>query len=139
MLAAVDLSPVTGLLIGAVLVVASAWYWHRLGNDQIEASRRAIRRASLILGVLAIFALVRAASFVDSEVSPQSYIVAWLSALGLVFLVVLLIAIDMFNSFRLHHRELQRETLETAQRLKTELEARAARKALPDEGPGGTE
>ena len=61
----------------------------------------------------------------DSEVSPEGYIVAWLSALGLVFLVVVLIAVDMFNSLRIHQRDLQRETIETARRLKAELEARA--------------
>ena len=122
-LAAIDLSPVLALPIGALLVVLSAWYWQRLGNEQVDSFRRAIRRASLVLGVLAIFALVRAASFVDSEVSARSYIVAWLSALGLLFLVVMLVVADMLNSIRLHRRELELETLETAQRLKAELEA----------------
>ena len=125
MLAAVDMPPVAGILIGFVLVIASAWYWHRLGNDGVESSRRAIRRGSLILGVLAIFALVRAASFVDSEVSPEGYVIAWLSALGLIFLVVVLIAIDMFNSLRIHVRDVQRETFETARRLQADLEARS--------------
>lgn len=138
MVAAVDLSPVVGLPIGAILVLLSVWYWQRLGREHVEPSRCAIRRASLILGVLSIFALIRAASFVDSEVSPRAYVVAWLSALGLVFLVVLLVAVDMVNSFRLHRKDLERDTLETASHLKADLEALSgggSPSAVESEGP----
>ena len=121
-LAALDMSPVLGVSIGVLLALASAWYWHQLGREDVEQTTRALRRASLVLGLLAVFALVRAACFVDSEVSPSAYVTAWLTAFGLMFLVVVLVAVDVFNSFRIHRNYVEREALETAARLKSHLQ-----------------
>ena len=130
MLTAIDVEPAVSLLIGVVLVLLAAWYWQRLGRDEVDRSTRAIRRGSLVLCVLAIFALVRAASFIDSEVNPRVYMIAWLSALGLIFLVVMVMAVDILNSFRLHRRALQEDALETAARLGAELEKLAKQDAV---------
>ena len=120
-LAAIDMSPVLGVSLGLVLALASAWYWHHLGHEGVERSTRALRRCSLVLAVLAVFALVRAACFVDSEVNPSAYISAWLIGLTLMFLVVLVVGVDVFNSFRMHRIYVEREALETAARLKAQL------------------
>lgn len=120
-LAAIDMSPSIGVTIGVVLALASGWYWHHLGREHVERSTRALRRASLVLGLFTVFALVRAACFIDSEVNPSGYITAWLTALGLLFLVVLVIACDVINNFRLHRVYLEQEAMETASRLSVEL------------------
>ncbi len=119
--AAIDVPVPAGLLAAGVLILLSVWYWHRLGSETFVASTRALRRGTLILAVLAIFALLRASSFVDSEVSPGGYVVAWLSALGLMFLTVLVLAVDVINSFRIHRREFMMDALAAGERLKAEI------------------
>ena len=118
---AIDVSVPAGLLIASSLFLLSVWYWHRLGGEQFDVSTRALRRGTLIFAVLAIFALLRAASFVDSEVSPRGYVIAWLSALGLMFLTVLLLAVDVLNSLRVHHRAIFRDTLQTTSKLREQI------------------
>lgn len=120
-ISAIDVPVPAGLLMAGGLFLVSVWYWHRLGGEQFEVSTRALRRGTLIFAVLSIFALLRAASFVDSEVSPSGYIIAWLSALGLMFLTVLLLGVDIINSLRVHHRVFFRDTLQTATQSATRL------------------
>jgi len=118
---AIDVPVPTGLLIASSLFLLSVWYWHRLGGEQFDVSTRALRRGTLIFAVLAIFALLRAASFVDSEVSPRGYVIAWLSALGLMSLTVLLLVVDVVNSLRVHHRAIFRDTLGTTDKLREQI------------------
>ena len=121
--AAVDVPLQIGLPLSGFLLLLSIWYWQRLAGEQFADSTRNLRRGTLVLGVLATFALVRAASFVDSEVAPSSYVIAWLSALGLIFLMLLLLAVDVVNSLRLHRREFLQESLEASVRLRADIEA----------------
>jgi hypothetical protein len=125
---AIDVPVPAGLLIASSLFLLSVWYWHRLGGEQFDVSTRALRRGTLIFAVLAIFALLRAASFVDSEVSPRGYVIAWLSALGLMSLTVLLLVVDVVNSLRVHHRAIFRDTLGTTDKLREQI-ANAEKKA----------
>ena len=118
---AIDVPVPTGLLIASSLFLLSVWYWHRLGGEQFDVSTRALRRGTLIFAVLAIFALLRSASFVDSEVSPRGYVIAWLSALGLMSLTVLLLAVDVINSLRVHHRAIFRVSLQTTNKLREQI------------------
>lgn len=127
--AAVDVPLPIGLPVSGFLLLLAVWYWQRLGGGQFAASTRNLRRGTLVFGVLATFALVRAASFVDSEVSPGAYVIAWLSALGLMFLMLVLLAVDVFNSIRIHRRELMRDALETSLRLQSDIAAHKAANA----------
>jgi hypothetical protein len=120
-IAAIDMPVPAGLLIAGFLILLSAWYWQRLGGEQFLPSTRALRRGTLVLGVLAIFALLRGACFVDSEVAPREYVMTWLSVLGLIFLTVLMLVVDIVNSFRIHRREFMAEALASANRLKAEI------------------
>ena len=70
---------------------------------------------------LAVVALVRAASFIDYEAQPALYIQAWLAAVALVFLVVVFVAFDVFNSFRIQRRLLEDEALDNASKLSSQL------------------
>ena len=137
-LCAIDVPIPAGLLVAGSLLLLSVWYWHRLGGEDFDVTTRALRRGTLILAVLSIFALLRAASFVDSEVSPRSYVIAWLSALGLMFLTVLLLAVDILNSFRVHHRIVFRDTTSTAAQLGEQLSTATRESGEPDELEGTT-
>ena len=119
--AQIDRSPFLSIGLGGLLLLTCAWYWQRLGRREIEASRRGIRRASLVLAALAIFALVRAASFVDSEISPADYVTSWLAAIGLIFLFVLLVGLDLINSFLIYRRMLLQDALLAAQEIQSNL------------------
>ena len=114
----IDMAPVSSVLIGSALLFCCIWYWHRLGRPDVEPSRRAIRRASLVLAALSIFALVRAASFVDSEIDPGNYVTSWLAAIGLIFLFLLLVAVDLVNSLLLYRRMLMEDALAAARDLR---------------------
>ena len=134
MIASVDMPPFLSIGIGIVLVASCVWYWHRLGAIEVLPSTRGLRRSSLVFAVLAVVALIRAASFIDYESHPAKYIEAWLSSVALVFLVVLFVAFDVFNSFRIQRRELEHQAVETATRLNSQLKDLVGRSDRDDGG-----
>ena len=120
-LSQIDMPPILSVSIGCLLLFSCIWYWQRLGRADVEPSRRAIRRASLVLAALAVFALVRAASFVDSEIHPGNYVTSWLAAFGLIFLFILLVAVDLVNSLLIYRRMLLQEAITAAQDLQFKI------------------
>ena len=121
MIATLDMSPFLSVGLGAGLVASCVWYWHQLGGLEVRPSTRGLRRSSLVFSVLAVVALVRAASFIDYEAQPALYIQSWLAAVALVFLVVVFVAFDVFNSFRIQRRLLEDEALDNASKLSSQL------------------
>ena len=121
MIGTLDMSPFLSVGLGAMMVASCVWYWHQLGSLEVRPSTRGLRRSSLVFSVLAVVALVRAASFIDYEAQPALYIQAWLAAVALVFLVVVFVAFDVFNSFRIQRRELENEALDNASKLSSQL------------------
>ena len=119
MIAEIDMSPFASVGLGGLLLCLCGWYWQHLGKLGTAPSRRAIRRGSLVLAVLAIFAMVHAASFVDAEVDPANYVNSWLAAIGLLFLFMLLVGVDLLNSFLIYRRLLARDMLLDAQRIQS--------------------
>ncbi|MCP3902579.1 MAG: hypothetical protein GY715_03000 [Planctomycetes bacterium] len=82
-------------LPGALLVVVVvAWYWWRLGRVSVPRSRRLIRRASIVLVLLLLPALVRGLSYLDAEIDGRAFVVAWSVATILVLLILLVACID---------------------------------------------
>ena len=136
-MASLDMSPPLSVGIGALLVMSCVWYWHQLGGLHVRPSTRGLRRSSLVFSVLAVVELVRAASFIDYESHPALYIEAWLAAVALVFLVVVFVACDVFNSFRIQRRELEDEAIENASRLSSQLKDVINRSGRDDGGPDG--
>ena len=136
-MASVDMSPPLSVGIGVLLVMSCVWYWHQLGGLEVRPSTRGLRRSSLVFSVLAVVALVRAASFIDYESHPALYIEAWLAAVALVFLVVVFVACDVFNSFRIQRRELEDEAIENATRLSSQLKDVIKRSGRDEGGSDG--
>ena len=115
MIAAIDMSPYASIGIGGLLIGLCAWYWQHLGKVGTSPARRSI-------AVLAVFALVRAASFVDSEVHPANYVNSWLAAIGLLFLFMVLIGVDLFNSFLVYRRLLAHDMILDARTLQSHVD-----------------
>ena len=136
-MASLDMSPPLSVGIGVLLVMSCVWYWHQLGGLEVRPSTRGLRRSSLVFSVLAVVALVRAASFIDYESHPALYIEAWLAAVALVFLVVVFVACDVFNSFRIQRKELEDEAIENATRLSSQLKDVIKRSGRDEGGPDG--
>jgi len=122
MIAAIDMSPYTSIGLGGLLIGLCAWYWQHLGKVHTSPARRSIRRGSLVIAVLAIFALVRAASFVDAEVDPANYVNSWLAAIGLLFLFMVLIGADLLNSFLLYRRLLAHDMILDVRTLRSHVD-----------------
>ena len=136
-MASLDMSPPLSVGIGVLLVMSCVWYWHQLGGVEVRPSTRGLRRSSLVFSVLAVVALVRAASFIDYESHPALYIEAWLAAVALVFLVVVFVACDVFNSFRIQRKELEHEAIENATKLSSQLKDVINRSGRDEGGSDG--
>ncbi|HMN94917.1 MAG TPA: hypothetical protein PKC43_00735 [Phycisphaerales bacterium] len=123
LLAAVHAPPaitVPGALIGGA---ALGWLWWWQGRDGVPASRRRLRRISIVGMLILLPMLVAGASFVDPDLEPRRYAETWTVAVGLLAIVVLLAVVDAFNTFRLHAKE-QLDASRTMAREMAELAAR---------------
>ncbi|MCA9285572.1 MAG: hypothetical protein KDA22_10170 [Phycisphaerales bacterium] len=118
-LAAVHLPPLLTLPVAALVVVWALWYWTRLGRSDTPRSRRWVRRASILVVLAGMPALVRGTSFVDPRIAPRAYAEAWTVAIAALFLLVVVAVLDAGNSVRMHVRAratLMREELLRPQR-----------------------
>ena len=111
------------LVIGASVLS----YWQRLGQTGVPESRRRIRRASIVLMLVALPVFVRALSFVDPDVHPTDYVVTWLLALVLIGLVLVTAGIDVVDTLRLHVRS--RHDADDSKRIREAILKQAARRS----------
>lgn len=102
MLAAVHLHPaVTGPLALAVVGLL-AWYWRRLARPDVPATRRRIRRTSIIIMVPTLVALSLGLSAFDGLVQREAYLLSWSAALLLTMVLICTALLDALNNLRLH-------------------------------------
>jgi len=88
-------------LLGVLLVM----YWLALGRDDVPSSRRRIRRMSVALMLISLPVFAKAMSFVDRDIDPRGYVLAWTAALGFVIVIVVTAFVDMVNNIRLYRIE----------------------------------
>ena len=105
LMAAVHLSPWLTVPVALVVVVWALAYWTMLGDAEVPASRRWIRRFSLVIMLIGLPALVRASSFVDPHVDRMAYAQTWTVAIGALFLLIAVAVLDAINSVRLFAAE----------------------------------
>lgn len=125
-LAAVHVSPMVAAPLGVVVGLALGWLWWWQGREDVPRSRRLIRRASLLLGLVLVPMLVSGLSFVDPSVDPRRYAQTWTLVLVVLALVVATAVIDALNSFRVHALEQRAEASRAADGL---VQSVAQRKA----------
>jgi len=114
MIAAAHLPAALTIAIAVAVAVLILWYWKCLGADDVPESRRRIRRASMVVILIALPILVRALSFVDYKTQQGQYVVCWLLVLFCISLVLLAAAIDVFDILRLSRLERRRSFLDTS-------------------------
>ena len=134
MILAVHLSPAVTILPAIGLAVWIMWYWKRLDDPKVDAKRRRIRRASILVMFVALIPFVRALSFVDHQTDPSGYVTSWLLVAFALGLIVLTAILDTLNTVRMHHEE----QIDDAAKASYELRnlARHARKRKALKGPG---
>lgn len=120
------------------VVIAGHMLAMRAARDRIPPSRMRIRMASGVIMLILVPVLAYGFGVADAT-DPRGFVLAWLAAMGLLAMVVLLALIDMGNNMRLA-REAGRELAREAARLKAELHAeleKMERNADSGEGGGG--
>ena len=105
-LAAIHVTPTVTIPVAVVLAVAMIVYLRRLAAADVPRWRRALRQSSMVLGLLMLPLLVEGFSLIDPDVTPRPYALVWLASGFLLFVIVLLTAIDMRLSWSMHQREL---------------------------------
>jgi hypothetical protein len=111
MIAAVHLDPRITMPIAILVAAGLMWFWFRLGRPEVPASRRRVRRLSVLFMLLSLPAFVRGLSFLDRKVPADQgdYLLAWSIGLLLALAVFLTACVDILVSMRLHRREYEKE------------------------------
>ena len=115
-LAQVRFSPLPTWLtvpIAVIALVMVLWHMHAVLNAEMPASRKRIRLASGCVFMLLIPCSVAAFSLV-TPAYERSFILVWIFETGLLFIVIMLAAADLFNTHRLrreHRENLRKEIL----------------------------
>lgn len=104
--AAIHVAPAVTIPVAVVLAVAMIVYLRRLAAADVPRWRRALRQSSMVLGLLMLPLLVEGFSLIDPDVTPRPYALVWLASGFLLFVIVVLTAIDMRLSWSMHQREL---------------------------------
>lgn len=130
MILAIHLHPGLTLPVAGVLFAWMTWYWLRLGGECVPASRRKIRRISLVLMLAALPMFVRVLSF-EGRMSPREYVVTWSMALLLMVLIIVVAGLDAMNNMRLLQRQANQEMADSARDLVKALQARRGGLAVP--------
>ncbi len=104
--AAIHVVPAITIPVAAVLAVAMIVYLRRLAATEVPRWRRALRQSSMVLGLLMLPLLVEGFSLIDPDITPRPYALVWLASGFLLFVIVVLTAIDMRLSWSMHQREL---------------------------------
>ncbi|MEM7228713.1 MAG: hypothetical protein AAF432_07855 [Planctomycetota bacterium] len=104
-LAEIHLSPsvtVPTLIVVGLMLAMYAW---SLGHPAVPESRRHIRRLSVMLMIISLPVFAKGLSFVDGDVDPRGYAIAWTVAIGFIIVVVITAFVDMVNNLRLYRIE----------------------------------
>lgn len=104
--AAIHVAPAITISVAVVLAVAMIAYLRRLAAADVPRWRRALRQSTMVLGLLMLPLLVEGFSLIDPDVTPRPYALVWLASGFLLFVIVVLTAIDMRLSWSMHQREL---------------------------------
>jgi hypothetical protein len=127
MIAAVHLSLRMTVPIALLIVVGLAWYWTALAEDEVPASRRRVRRLSMVLMLASLPAFVLGLSVFDPAVDQIAYVIAWLVAIALVFLVFLSALLDVAVSMRIQRERYERDMRQAAAELREAMETQRER------------
>ena len=134
MILTVHLPPALTIPPAIGLAIWIMWYWKRLDDPKVDAKRRRIRRASIVVMFVSLIPFVRALSFVNHQTDPSSYLISWFLVLFAIGLIVVTAILDSFNTVRLHHVEQIDEAAQASYQLRNQAKDARKRKALKGSG-----
>ncbi|MCH8822056.1 MAG: hypothetical protein IH984_00985 [Planctomycetes bacterium] len=114
MIVAALLSWVLTVPTSAVIAVAILWYWVALDKPDVPASRRRIRRASMIVLLVSLPVFVRALSFISHQSNPSQFVIIWSMLLLLLLLLVITAIADVVNTMKIHQEQQLQEMAKAA-------------------------
>lgn len=106
--------PATSVPAAIALAALLLWYFRRLGRKDVPATRRRLRRASIVFALVGIVPLVRVLSFVHPHADRVGWALMWSAVLLALLGWALLAVIDVILVARSGMREyaaLEREFL----------------------------
>jgi uncharacterized membrane protein YedE/YeeE len=130
MIAAAHFPAALTIPVAVAVALLILWYWRRLGAAGVPVSRRRIRRASMVVILVALPIFVVALSFVDYETQQRRYVISWLLVLFCIGLVLLTAAIDVFDILRLGRQERRRNFLDTSAAAASAREGRRGQEGV---------
>lgn len=110
--------------VAIVIGIGMVRYWPHLGRAEVPASRRRIRRVSVVFMLVSLPMFVRGLSVLDSKLQPREYLMTWMMAMLLVGLVTITAMIDAANNLRIHRRMYRQALEEPAEELSREVKPR---------------
>ena len=123
LLAAVEAPAIITLPIFGLMGLIGAWYWRRLGRGLVLPIRRRIRRAGLLIAGMTASMALAALSFIDPEVAPIAYLLAWMVVLLLVLSAVLVAMADVLVTIQIHRKSSERRMLRDARTIRRAMGA----------------
>jgi cytochrome bd-type quinol oxidase subunit 2 len=131
-IAAVHVHPAITSVLALLVAAVLGWYWHRMGDEHVPASRRRIRRISILCMLISLPMFIAALSLLDPAIHNQkrTYALAWTFALGMLLIIIITAVLDMMNNLRLHNTEQRRAALDSILKHITENRPQA-----PDDDP----
>lgn len=119
MIAVVHLHPTLTVPPAIAGVLLTIWYWRRLGMADVPASRRAIRRISMIMMLGCMLLVPIGLSYADGDLrpSPTWYVTTWFAVFAFLTLLVLTAIADFFNNLRLRRYEVEDHHVHVAAEL----------------------
>lgn len=100
--------------IAIVFGIAILWYWIALDKPDVPASRRRIRRASMIVLLVSLPVFVRVLSFISHQSNPSQFVIIWSMLLLLVLLLVITAIADVVNTMKIHREQQLQEMAKAA-------------------------
>lgn len=91
--------------MASVLAFAILWYWIALDKSNVPASRRRIRRASMVVLLVSLPVFVRALSFISHQSNPSQFVIIWSMLLVLLLLLVITAIADVVNTMNIHREQ----------------------------------
>jgi len=135
MIGAVLVELIWTLPLALVVAAVASWYFIRLGGDDVPASRRRVRRLSLVAVMVTIPLLVWVLSVVDPELHPGRFIALWSVVFVMILIVVALALLDMVNNIRLHHETVRADLHDAAAELAEAMRRHRAQQKREHEDP----
>lgn len=114
MIIAVQLPWALTITIAGVVAIAILWYWVALDKPNVPASRRRIRRTSMVVMLVSLPVFVQSLSFINHQANPSQFVTTWTMLIVLLLLLIFTAIIDAVTTMKLHSEKQIQEMAKAA-------------------------